>query len=130
MLEQTTFPQPEPLTLLTTRDIPLAEKYDMIETSHISLVLGMVYKLLPFRNVREVRLQIPVVEFLQIVKAKRRQLLLQSRQMVFPQVLVVYGRKLRLHRVQYLAPVVRPVLAPVEEVCPVVVVGRKPVIVI
>lgn len=90
----------------------------------------MVYKLLPFRNVRKVRLQIPVVEFLQIIKAKRRQLLLQSRQMVFPQVLVIYSLKLRLHRVQYLAPVVRPVLAPVEEVRPVVVVGRKPVIVI
>ena len=44
--------------------------------------------------------------------------------------LVVYGLNLRLHRVQYLAPVVRPVLAPIEEVCPVVVVGRKPVIVI
>ena len=50
--------------------------------------------------------------------------------MVFPQVLVVYGRKLRLHRVQYLAPVVRPVLALVEEVCPVVVVGRKLVVVV
>ena len=50
--------------------------------------------------------------------------------MVFPQVLVIYSQKLRLHRVQYLAPVVRPVLTPVEEVCPVVVVGRKLVIVV
>lgn len=50
--------------------------------------------------------------------------------MVFPQVLVVYGRKLRLHRVQYLAPIVRPVFAPVEEVCPIVVVGRKLVVVV
>ena len=130
VLEQPAFPQPEPLALPAAGNIPLAEKHDMIETRHIHLILGVVYKLLPFRNVREVRLQIPVVEFLQIVKAKRRQLLLQSRQMVFPQVLIVYGRKLRLHRVQYLAPVVRPILAPVEEVRPVVVVGRKPVIVI
>lgn len=50
--------------------------------------------------------------------------------MVFPQVLVVYGRKLWLHYVQYLASIVRPILAPVEEVCPVVVVGRKLVVVV
>lgn len=50
--------------------------------------------------------------------------------MVFPQVLVIYSQKLRLHRVQYLAPVIRPVLTPVEEVCPVVVVGRKLVVIV
>ena len=91
MLEQTAFPQSEPLTLLTTRDIPLAEKYDMIETSHISLVLSMVYKLLPLRNICEIRLQISTVKFCQIIKAELRQLLFKSRQVIFPQVFVIYG---------------------------------------
>ena len=50
--------------------------------------------------------------------------------MVFLQVLVVYGRKLWLYRVQYLAPIVRPVLAPIEEVGPVIVIGRKLVVVV
>lgn len=50
--------------------------------------------------------------------------------MVFPQVLVIYGQKLRLCRIEYLTPVVRLVLAPVEEVGPVVVVGRKLVVVV
>lgn len=130
VLEQTAFPQPEPLTLLAAGNFPLAEKHDMIETGHIRLVLCVVYELLPFRNVCEIRLQIPPVEFRQIIETKRRQLLFKSRQMIFSQVLVVYGLKLRLHCVQYLAPVVRPVLAPVEEVCPVVVVGRKLVVVV
>ena len=102
----------------------------MIETGHIRLVLGMVYKLLPFRNVRKVRLQIPTVKFCQIIKAEFGQLLLKIRQMVFPQVFVVYGRKLRLNRIEYPAPVIRPVLAPVEEVSPVIVVCRKLVVVV
>ena len=50
--------------------------------------------------------------------------------MVFPQMLVIYGQKLRLCRIEYLTPVVRLVLAPIEEVCPVVVVGRKLVVVV
>ena len=63
----------------------------MIEAGHIRLVLGMVYKLLPFRNVREIRLQIPTVKFCQIIKAELRQLLFKSRQVIFPQMLVIYG---------------------------------------
>ena len=50
--------------------------------------------------------------------------------MVFPQVFVIYGRKLRFHHIKYLVPVIRLVLTPVEEVCPVVVVGRKLIIVV
>ena len=50
--------------------------------------------------------------------------------MIFSQVFVIYGRKLRFHHIKYLTPVIRLALTPVEEICPVVVVGRKLIIVV
>ena len=102
----------------------------MIETGHICLVLSMVYEFLLFRNIRKIRLQIPIIEFRQIIETKRRQLLFKRRQMIFPQMLVVYGRKLRFHRIKYLILIIRPILASIEEVGPIIVVSRKLVVVV